>query len=143
VRQRTRKIRNDLIAQIVASAPGQFVVVQINSRWRVRLRLPNKIVISVLLVRAITAWKGTIRWIVDPNLKERTLPTLLARLREGSTDFNKLSRVFQNGKQARFRLSLHDPWLKSGIKLEGLSTLCDAVGSLRRVSRKTTHKTYG
>jgi DNA invertase Pin-like site-specific DNA recombinase len=143
VRQRTYKIRSDLFAQIVASAPGEIAIVQTNSRWRMRLRLPNRVVISVLIARAFDSWKGAIRWIVDPNLKENSLPTLLARLREGSADFMDFHVFSDIEKRARFRISLDDPWLQSGIRLNKLSDLCDAIASMRPSSRRTTQKKCG
>jgi DNA invertase Pin-like site-specific DNA recombinase len=143
VRERTHQIRNDLLAQIIASAPGEIAIVQTNSRWRARLRLPNRVVISILLARAFPVWKNAIRWIVDPNSEERTLPTLLARLRSGSTaflDFHVFSRIEE---RSRFRLSADDPWLKSGIRLASLAGLCEAVESIRQPPRRTTHKKCG
>jgi DNA invertase Pin-like site-specific DNA recombinase len=143
VRQRTQKIRNGLIAQIIASAPGEIAVVQTNSRWRVRLRLPNKIIISVLLARAIPVWKGAVRWIIDPNLKECCLPTLLIRLKAGSAEFMDLHVFSKIDKRSRFRISFDDPWLKSGIRLENLSNLCDVVASIRKPISKSTQKNCG
>jgi DNA invertase Pin-like site-specific DNA recombinase len=143
VRERTHQIRNDLLARIIASGPGEIAVVQANFRWRARLRLPNRVVISVLLARALPIWKDTVRWIVDPNSKERTLPTLLARLRFGSTDFMDFHVFSRIKERSRFRISADDPWLKSGVRLANLSRLCDVVASLRERPRRTSHKESG
>jgi hypothetical protein len=138
VRERTHQIRSNLLAQIVASAPGEVAIVQENSRWRPRLRLPNRAVISVLISRPIRAWKQTIRWVVDPNSRERMLPTLLARLRFGSTEFMDFLVFSRIEKSTRFRLSADDPWLKAGVRLARLSDLYDAVSSMRQPNRRTT-----
>jgi DNA invertase Pin-like site-specific DNA recombinase len=143
VRERTHQIRNALLAQIIASAPGEIAIVQANSRWRARLRLPNRVIVSVLLARAFRVWKNAIRWIVDPNSKERMLPTLLARLQFGSTeimDFHVFSRIEE---RSRFRLSADDPWLKAGVRLARLSDLRDVVSSMRQPMRRTTQKKCG
>jgi DNA invertase Pin-like site-specific DNA recombinase len=143
MRERTHQIRNALLAQIIASAPGEIAIVQTNSRWRARLRLRDRVVISVLLARAIRAGKDSIRWVIDPNSNERMLPTLLARLRFGTTEFMDFHVFSRIEKRSRFRLSAYDPWLKSGIRLRSLAGLSDAVAFIRQPSRRTTQKKYG
>jgi hypothetical protein len=130
-RQKTQLLRAELFARIVESAPGEIAIIQPNSRWRMRLRLPTKQVASVLLARSVRVWKNSIRWVVDPVFKERKLPALLARLNEGNTafmDFHVFSRM---ERRKRFLISLRDPWLRNGRRLESLSGLCDAISEVR------------
>ena len=129
-RQKTRALRDELISQIVEAAPCHLEVLQRSARWRMKLRLPQGLTVSVLVVAPTMAWKRTIRWIVDPNRQEANLVTLLARLNKQHSAFMDFYVFPRITKQRRFRISLHDPWLKSGVRLSGLSRFCDAVTSV-------------
>jgi DNA invertase Pin-like site-specific DNA recombinase len=142
-RERTHLLRTDLLTRIAGTASSGIVIIQPNLKWRTKLRLPNKQIASVLVARAEQVSKGTTRWIVDPNLSERNLPTLLARLNSENTAFMDFYVFPRIERRTRFRLSMNDPWLKCGQRLEDLSGLCDAVSLVGRCVRKTTLKKYG
>lgn len=140
-RQKTRALRDELISQIVEAAPCELEPLQRTARWRMKLRLPQGLTVSVLVVPTILAWKSTIRWVVDPNRREAGLVTLLARLNKehsGFMDFYVFPRIT---RQSRFRLSLDDPWLKSGVKLRNLSQFCDVVTSVANAKAMPGGKT--
>ena len=116
-RQRTRALRDGLISQIVEAAPCKLEILQRSARWRMKLRLPQGLTVSILVVPPTMAWKNTIRWIVQPNRREASFVTLLARLNKDHSafmDFYVLPRI---AKQRRFRIALNDSWLKSGVRL--------------------------
>jgi len=129
-RQRTRALRDALISQIVEAAPCKLEILQRSARWRMKLRLPQGLTVSVLVVAPTVARKRTIRWIVDPNRREAHLVTLLARLNKEHSAFMDFYVFTRITKQGRFRISLHDPWLNSGVRLRDLSGFCDVVTSV-------------
>ena len=131
-RQKTQLLRAELFARIVASVPGEIAVIQPNSRWRMRLRLPTKQVASGFVARSVRVWKSSVRWVVDPVFKERKLTALLARLNAGNTGFMDFHVFSKIDRRKRFFLSLRDPWLKNGRRLDSLSGLSDPISELRR-----------
>jgi DNA invertase Pin-like site-specific DNA recombinase len=131
-RQRTIAQREQLVSRIVEIAPDKIMIVRESAKWRMRLLLPNALTVSVIVARAARVWNRTIRWIVDPNRHEAQFVTLFARLNEDNSafmDFHVFRRV---DKQNRFNISLNDPWLRTGVRLENLSRLCEVVASLGR-----------
>ena len=133
MRQRTRALRERLIAEVISRFPGKLSVVRRGGRWRSRLRMANGQMIAVLVARTVRVWKDTMRWLVDPAAHERGLVTLLARLDGKNTaimDFHLLPGI---DRRTRLRISAKDPWLSRGIPLRDLSRLCDLVARLRTV----------
>jgi hypothetical protein len=107
--------------------PTAISIVRRSGRWRNRLCMPGGRIVSVLVARAIRSWKDSIRWQVDPHLSERKFVTLLVRLNQdnsGVKDFHVFTRI--NAKN-RFRLTLKDTRLQSGILLPALSALPETV----------------
>ena len=51
-RQKTRALRDELISQIVEAAPCELEILQRTARWRMKLRLPQGLTVSVLVVPA-------------------------------------------------------------------------------------------
>jgi hypothetical protein len=126
-RQKTHALREELISQIVDAAPCELDLLQRTARFRKKLRLPQGLTASILAVPTAMVGPRTIRWIVDPNRQEAALVTLLARLNKENSAFMDFYVFPRIPKLTRFRLSLRDPWLKSGVKLSDLSRFCDVV----------------
>jgi len=131
-RQQTRALRDALFSQIIEAAPNRLFIVQRTARWRMRLRLHGGPTVSVIVARPDVVSKHTIRWMIDPNLHEANLVTLVARLDKGRTSFMDFYVFARIARKGRFRISLRDPWLKAGVKLENLSRLSDVVISVYR-----------
>jgi len=132
VRHRTMVLRDQLIDRVVRTFPREISVIRRSGRWRSRLQTAGGTIVSVLIARSIRSWKNSIRWQVDPHSRERSSATLLARLTEDNERFLDF-HVFSNiDPKRRFRLSLKDPWLRSGKKLPELDQLCVL---LRRMGR--------
>ena len=132
LRRRTQAMRENLIAQIQAIFPNQISIARRGGRWRSRLRLRNRLSISVLIARPFRAWKDTIRWLVDPVQHERKLVTLLARLnvnKDAFLDFYILPNV---DRRKRFSISLRDVWLNRAERLTSLSTFCEATERVQK-----------
>jgi hypothetical protein len=132
LRRRTLALRAELIERIAAAFPCRVSIIQRGRRWRTRLRLSNRIIVSVLIARSLRRLKSCVRWQVDPHPMERKYVTLLARLTQGNgafLDFHVFSCIERKG---RFRISLADSWLKSGSKLPSLGEFCDVAEKLGR-----------
>jgi DNA invertase Pin-like site-specific DNA recombinase len=132
LRHRTSVLREELINRIVRTFPGKLSLVKRSGRWRTRLRLSDRTIMSILIARSLKPLKHCIRWQVDPHPTERGYVTLVARLTEDNgafLDFYLFPRIERKG---RFRVALVDSWLKSGLRLRGLEELLDAVKRTRR-----------
>jgi hypothetical protein len=130
LRRRTQALREELISRIAAMFPNDVSVVRRGGRWRSHLQLSNGAIISVLVARSVRIWKDTLRWRVDPVLRERGFVTLLARLNAENTsflDFHVLPRV---ERVKRFDLRLMDGWLNRGQRLSNLREFCRVVASI-------------
>lgn len=130
VRHRTLALRDQLVHRIAELFPTKVVIVKQGGKWRSKLQTERGTIVSVLISRSIQAWKTSVRWQVDPHPDEREYVTLLARLTKdngGFLDFHILPHIHRKG---RFRLSLRDPWLKSGKNLRHLEQLLDTVEKL-------------
>jgi DNA invertase Pin-like site-specific DNA recombinase len=132
LRRRTQALREELMARIVEMFPHDVSVVRRGGRWRSRLRLRNRLVVSVLVARSIRAWRETVRWQIDPVRRERKYVTLLARLDKENRaflDFHVLPNV---ERRKRFHIRMNDGWLERGLHLNELSAFCTVVAECVR-----------
>ena len=142
MRRRTRAMREELMAQIVATFPNDVSIVRRGGRWRSRLRLSSGLIVSVLVARSVRAWKETLRWQIDPVQHESKFTTLLARLDASNCSILDL-HVFPNiDRQKRFHISLNDSWLNRGKGLSDLSRLCEVVARVRLTQRSNGRKSH-
>ena len=100
-------------------------------RWRRRVRV-KRLMVSVILARRVRVWKNTVRWEVDPVLRERDFVALLARLNEGNDAFMDFHVFPHINRRRRFSISQTDPWLQRGKPLPDLPQFCQVVASARR-----------
>lgn len=129
-RLRTMALRKDLISQIAAAFPRDVAIVKHGVHWRSRLRLHNRLTVSVLIARSALVYKTTRRWMVEPVRRERKFITLLARLDESNRAIVDL-HVFPNIDRPRpFQIS--NAWMKRGKILPELSQLCEVVAQVQR-----------
>lgn len=130
LRRRARLLRDELFNRIVSMLAGKVSVAKKNERWRSRLQLSNGVIVSVLIACSLKTLRGSVRWQVDPHPDERNNPTVLARLTEdnsGVLDLHVFPCIARNG---RFRVSLRDRWLKSGLRLRRLKHLCQTLAKV-------------
>jgi DNA invertase Pin-like site-specific DNA recombinase len=139
-RLRTMALRKELISQIAAMFPNDVSIVRPGVHWRSRLRLFNRLTVSVLIVRSALVYKTTRRWIVDPVRHERKFITLLGRLDERNRAIVDL-HVFPNIDRPKpFQIS--DAWLTRGNRLIDLSQLCEVVALVQRGRRSKRRKSH-
>jgi hypothetical protein len=126
----TKALRNELMRQIVATFPNDVSIIRRNGRWRTRLYLSNRVMVSVVVSRTEKVWKDTRNWVIEPTRHERKLITLVARL--GNTNRTILDlRVFPNiGRSVKFDLS--DSWFARGKPLTDLSEFLRVVEEVRK-----------
>lgn len=132
LRRRTRTLREELVERIAAIFPGDLSVVRRGGRWRSRLRLRSGLTVSVLVARCVRVWRETKRWRIDPNRNEYRLVTLLARLDEANESFLDFHVLPVVGRRKNFYISLDDPWLNGGERIEDFRAFCDVVSRARR-----------
>ena len=139
-RLRTVALRKELISQIATMFPSDVSVVRPGLHRRSRLRLFNRLTVSVRVVRSALVYKTTRRWIVEPVRGERKFITLLARLDDCNraiVDFH----VFPNIDRPRpFQIS--DSWMKRGKRLTELSRLCEIVMRVHCAKRGELRKSH-
>jgi hypothetical protein len=139
-RLRIKAVREELISQIAKMFPNEVSIVKPGVHRRTRLRLFNRLTVSVVVVRSALLHKTTRRWIVEPLLHERKFITLLARLDEGNhaiVDFH----VVPNFNRAK-KLQVSDAWLSRGKQLTDLSRFCDVVVQVQCARRSDVRKSY-
>lgn len=121
LRRRTQALREGLIANIVKTFPDDVSIIRPGGRWRSRLLLRNRVVVSVLVVRSVKVWKTTVRWVIDPVEHERSYVTLLARLDIENRSFLDLYLFPKIDRSKRFQISQRDPWLLRGKRLDDIA----------------------
>jgi len=139
-RFRTMGLRKELISQIVAMFPNDVSLVRPGLHWRTRLRVFNRLTVSVLVVRSALVYKTMRRWIVEPVRNEGKFITLLARLDESNRAIVDLN-VFPNIDRPKpFQIS--DSWMKRGKRLTELSRLCEIVMQVHCAKRGELRKSH-
>jgi hypothetical protein len=124
-RLRTMALREELISKIAGMFPNDISVVRPGVHWRRRLRLFDRVTVSVLIARSALVYKTTRRWMVEPVRRERKFITLLARLNESNTAIVDLY-VFPNIDHPK-PFQINESWMKQGKRLGDLSQLCEVV----------------
>jgi DNA invertase Pin-like site-specific DNA recombinase len=129
LRRRTQAMRDELIKRIAELFP-EVSILRRGGRWRSLLRMPNGVIISVLVARAVHVWKSTVRWRIDPVPRECTYVTLLARLDEQNNSFLDFHVFSGIERGARFFIKRHDSWLNRGVRLSDLSAFFAAIAEV-------------
>jgi len=143
MRRRTRALRDELMAKIVATFPTDVSIVRRGGRWRSRLRLSHGLIVSVIIARSVHTWKDALRWRIDPVAHERKFVTLLARLDTSNSSILDLHLLPNMDRRKIFHISLKDPWLNRGKSLTDLSRLRQVVADVRSVPMSKRQKSVG
>ncbi len=137
-RSRTMAVRGELISQIAARFPNEVSVVKPGAHLRSRIRIFNRLTVSIQLCRSEIIWKTTRRWVVEPVERERKFITLLARLDESNRAIVDL-HVFPNINHPR-KFQISDAWMTRGVRLTDLSQFCKVVARVQRARRSKGRK---
>lgn len=137
-RRRVRAVREELISQIVRMFPNEVSVVKPGGHWRTRLRLFERLTISVVVARSALPHKASRRWIVEPPLSERQFITLVARMDESNRAIVDLHVVPKFNRAKKFQVT--DACLACGKQLTDLSRFCDVVVQMQCARRAEVRK---
>lgn len=132
-----RSLRDQLIAQIVATDPNGITVIQSDGHFRPRLRVSGRLV-SVFLCRN-KQFGEVHRWILNRPPGERTRMALLIFMNPGNSTVMDLFVVPDTESQTRYMVSINDPFLSRGKKLGSVEDFLEAVRILN-VQRKINHR---
>jgi DNA invertase Pin-like site-specific DNA recombinase len=132
-RVHTKALRDELMRQIVAAFPNEVSIVRRSGRWRSRLLLPNRVMVSVVVCRTEKVWKHTRNWVIEPTRHERRLITLVARLDNTNRAILDLYVFPSIGRSGKFDLS--NSWLARGKPLTDLSQFLHLVEDVRKARR--------
>lgn len=131
MRRRIQAARNGIMAQIVSLSSRKVMVVSRGRKIRTRLRIRNGRAVSVIAARCFRPWHGRLRWDVAPNIRERRLVTLVARLNEDNASFMDF-HLLPMPPRKRIYIALDNEWLAHGIRLRNLSKFCECVSAAAR-----------
>jgi hypothetical protein len=135
LRRRTQAMRDRLVAQIAAMFPDDVSVFRRGGRWRPRLKLRNRSMVSVLVVRSTKRCRA-VRWQVQPVRHECRFVTLIARLNTSNDAFLDFHIFPRLNARKKFEIRLEDTWLNGGQRLTELSQFCECVKHLRNALPK-------
>ena len=126
-------LRADLIKEIVECATSRVIVSRRDYNCRPRLRLVDRSLVSVQLVRSLRNKQGQIRWRLNVPHHERDFVTLIARLNANNDGFHDFHVVANLKGRTRCTLLEHvDRSLKTAYKLDSLTDLVRVVQLVRR-----------
>jgi hypothetical protein len=134
-------LRKELISQIVAMFPNEVSIVRPAMHSRSRLRLFNRLTVSVYVVRSALIYKNNRRWFVETVRNERNFITLMARLDENNHAILDLHVLPNINRTKTFQLSLNDSWLTRGKRLTELSQFLNVLERIRANRRLARHMT--
>jgi DNA invertase Pin-like site-specific DNA recombinase len=135
LRRRTQALREQLLASLAKMFPNEVAVVRRGGRWRGRLRIRGRLIVSVLLGRSTRVWKETVRWQIDPVQHERKYITLLALLDGDNSSFLRFYVLPYVDRSRRFHIGLTDSWLLRGLQVDDLAVFLVAVDEVRHPLR--------
>ena len=131
-----RALRDQLIAQIVATNPKQISVVQIDGHFRPRLHVSG-LRVSVFVCRCAPEKANRLKWILNSVSRERGRIALVARLDPGNRSVMDFFVLPDTRGKTRYRLAINDPWLDRG---QQLYSIADFVRSVDFVNGERRHR---
>jgi DNA invertase Pin-like site-specific DNA recombinase len=129
-----RALRDQIIAQVVATDPNRITVIQSDGHFRPRLRVLG-LLVSVFVCRCSQNDGNEPRWILNPVRGERKCIALIVLLNSGNKSVMDLFVVPDTAPQTRYTLKIDDPWLRRGKQLGSITDFLPVV-RLINVQRK-------
>jgi DNA invertase Pin-like site-specific DNA recombinase len=124
-----RRMRAELINEIVAQSDGRVSVEARGLRFRTRLKLRNRLV-AVVVCRYFRSYKDVGRWLMKCVPCENRLVTVLARLNRTNDSFMDYFVVPPIGTSKSVRLLKNDPRLNRTVQLDDLRDFMAAVATV-------------
>jgi DNA invertase Pin-like site-specific DNA recombinase len=132
-----RALRDQIIAQVVATDPNRITVIQRDGHFRPRLRVSG-LLVSVFLCRCLQIG-GRHRWVLHRIPREENCVALLIFMNPGNNTVMDLFVVPDTESRTRYTLSMDDPWLERGEKLGSVGDFLEVV-RLLNARRKIQYK---
>jgi len=132
-----RALRDQVIAQVIATDPNRITLIQRDGHFRPRLRVSG-LMVSVFVCRCLHI-SGRNRWVLHRIAKEQNCIALLIFMNPENTSLMDLFVVSDTESRTRYTLSLDDPWLQRAKKLASVGDFPEAVRVLsiqRKIERK-------
>ncbi|MGB9071113.1 MAG: hypothetical protein WCC22_00450 [Terriglobales bacterium] len=130
-----RALRDEIIAQVVATDPSRITVIQNDGHFRPRLRVLG-LLVTVFVCRCSQNGENEPRWILNPVHGERNRIALIVLLNPGNKSVMDLFIVPDTAPQTRYTLRIDDPWLRRGKQLGSIGNFLPVV-RLINVQRKS------
>jgi DNA invertase Pin-like site-specific DNA recombinase len=139
-----RALRDQIIAQVVATDPNRITVIQSDRHFRPRLRVLG-VPVSVFICRCSQNGENEPRWILNPVHGERNRIALIVLLNPGNKSLDHLFIVPDTASQTRYTLRIDDPWLRRGKELGSIGDFLPMVRliNVQRKSHKKAQKSLG
>jgi hypothetical protein len=132
-RRRTLALREDLIRKIISAATAKITVMRNNLHFRPRLRLPDRSLVSMELLRSFRNKKGELRWAFNAHHRERNFVTLIARLNDRNDGFYDFFIVPDLNKRTRCTVREHgDKLLETGRRLIAVSDFVQLANAVAK-----------
>ena len=125
-----RILRDEILAQIVATNPSRISIFQPDGNFRLRLRV-SRTVVSVFVCRCLERKGQAPRWVLGPILRERNLMALIVLLKPGNTSVKDLFILPDMPPQTRHSIKTDDPWLRLGHHLDRVEDFLSVVNLVR------------
>lgn len=129
-RQRGMALRLALIRRLHDANPGKLKEVRQNGRWRVRLKLPDNTLVSVVVTPTNRYRSGKTYWKLIPTPRECRNVSLIVRLDETNRSFYDYTLVRRLPPKIR-HLHEGDPLLTTGERLDDFTKIHEAVLRVR------------
>jgi DNA invertase Pin-like site-specific DNA recombinase len=128
-----RLMRENLMKEIVAASGGCVAIENRGAKFRTRLRLRNRQLISVIASRYYVGYNRADRWRLKCVPDERRLITLVARLNEQSNGFKDFFVTPPIGTSKHIGLAENDARFIRAVRLDDLH---DFVVTVQKIARR-------
>jgi len=126
-RLQIRKIRSELVQQLVEMFPGRVSVFSWAWRRRNCLRLKNGTKVAVRICRSIKLVTKGRMWVLQAARNERCRITLLAGMNPENTSIEAFYLTTRLKNPSKVHITENSEWLRKGVRLEDLRYFYEVV----------------
>jgi hypothetical protein len=134
-RLHVRKIRSELMQQLVDMFPGRMSVFSWAWRRRNCLRLMNGMTVAVRVCRSIKLVTKGRMWVLQAARDERCRITLMAGMNPENTALETFYLTTRLKNPCKIHITENSEWLKSGVRLVDLRSFYEVVMTRESDSR--------
>jgi hypothetical protein len=130
-RLQVRRVRAELMQQLVNIFPGNVSIVSRGGPRRNCLRLRDGTRVSVRACRSINLVTKGRMWVLQAAKGERSRLTLMAGMNSQNTSFEEFYVAHRFENHSKIHIAASCEWLLKGIHLQDLTCFCKAVETLK------------